>query len=179
MCTPILPENKKANVSRRQNLTPPKKTSGSHYVRAKKKPPVWATILRKVSNWRDSTPTLEPILAQKFERRAGRRPTQPKNPPPFELFLEISPAEIFWKLKKGWFFGVCPPQAVESSIFVPKIYRKEQPSHHVHSRRNSLHVLAEIQLVQVNLLSHRECGGIPLHLCHRSGFLVQWYVCRQ
>ena len=76
----------KADVSRRQNLTPPKKTSGSHCVRAKKKPPMRATILKFVHCWRNSTTALEPILAQKFERRAGRRPAQPKNPPPFDFF---------------------------------------------------------------------------------------------
>jgi len=88
-------KHKKAAVSRRQNLTPPKKTSGWHCVQAKKKPPMRATIPKFVHCWRNSTTALEPILAQKSERRAGRRTAQPKNSPPFELFLEISPAEIF------------------------------------------------------------------------------------
>jgi len=80
-------KHKKANVSRRQNLTPPKKTSGSHCVRAKKKERLRAQFLKKVSFWRNSTTALEPILAQKSEERAGRRPAQPKNPPPFDFFF--------------------------------------------------------------------------------------------
>ena len=67
--------------------------------------PVRATILGKVSNWRDSTTALEPILAQKPERRAGRRPAQPKNPPPFALFFRDFPRRDFLEAEKGGGFS--------------------------------------------------------------------------
>jgi hypothetical protein len=106
VCISILPENKKAVVSRRQNLTPPKKTSGSHCVQAKKKPPMWATFPKFVHCWRNSTTALEPILAQKPERRAGRRLAQPKNPPPFVLFFRDFPRRDFLEAeKRGGFSG--------------------------------------------------------------------------
>ena len=97
-------KHKKANVSRRQNLIPPKKTSGSHCVRAKKKPPMRATILKFVHCWRNSTTALEPFLAQKFERWAGRCPAQPKNPPPFALFFRDFPRRDFFGAEKGVVF---------------------------------------------------------------------------
>ena len=101
MCISILPENKKADISRRQNLIPPKKTSGSHCVRAKKKPPRQATNSKKVCYWRNSTPALEPILAQKSDpcTRAC-----PKTLTPFH-FLRFPPPEISQRSCKGcWGF---------------------------------------------------------------------------
>jgi len=66
-----------------------------------------STILGIIHFWRNSTTALEPILAQKPERRAGRRPAQPKNPPPFVLFFRDFPRRDFLEAEKGWFFGVC------------------------------------------------------------------------
>ena len=108
MCISILPENKKADISRRQNLIPPKKTSGSHCVRAKKKPPRQATNSKKVCYWRNSTPALDPILAQKSDpcTRAC-----PKTLTPFH-FLRFPPRDFPKKLQRvlgfsGRNFVVC------------------------------------------------------------------------
>jgi hypothetical protein len=54
--------------------------------------------------WRNSTTALEPILAQKSERRAGRRPAQPKNPPPFDFFFRDFPRRDFLEAEKGVVF---------------------------------------------------------------------------
>ena len=86
-------KHKKAAVSRRQNLTPPKKTSGSHCVRAKKKPPMRATILKFVHCWRNSTTALEPILAQMPD-------PHPKTPHLSIHFFWDFPAEIFRSYKR-------------------------------------------------------------------------------
>ena len=83
-------KQKSRSFHKRQNLIPPKKTSGSHCVRAKKKSAGRAQFPKKVSFWRDSTPALEPILAQIPDPCARACPKHPHTFP----FFEISPAEI-------------------------------------------------------------------------------------
>ena len=66
------------------------------------------TNFRIVHSWRNSTTALEPILAQKFERRAGRRPAQPKNPPPFAYIFRDFPRRDFLEAEKGVVFRGLP-----------------------------------------------------------------------
>ena len=48
------------------------------------------------------------ILAQKSEERAGRRPAQPKNPPPFDFFFRDFPRRDFLEAEKGVVFRGLP-----------------------------------------------------------------------
>jgi hypothetical protein len=71
-----LRRTKKRGSCRALKPIPPKKTFGLRSAQPKKKPPIRATILKKVYSWRTSTTRLEPILWQKVENL--KRERQPR-----------------------------------------------------------------------------------------------------
>ena len=97
-----LRRTKKRGSCRALKPIPPKKTFGLRSAQPKKKPPIRATILKKVYSWRTSTTRLEPILWQKAENKNCTSPaacyskavTRPARKT-ICIFFEISPAEIF------------------------------------------------------------------------------------
>jgi len=95
--TLILPEIRLRRTAKKARLLPrpssdsPKKTSGLRSAQPKKKPPMRATISKKVCYWRSSTTKLEPILSETADEHKPRRLFQrswnaPRQKNPLHIF---------------------------------------------------------------------------------------------